>query len=48
MLLTREGDSCFGVEELDVVSKAAEVLAPLKPFVTGPEGSLLCEKVSLE
>lgn len=48
VLPPKDGDSGFGVEELDVESRAAEVLTPLKPFVTGPEDSLLWEKVSLE
>lgn len=41
----RDGDSGFGVEDADEVSRAAEVLTP---FMTGPVASLLWEKASRE
>lgn len=44
----RDGDSGFGVEDADEVSRAAEVLTPFRPFMTGPVASLLWEKASRE
>lgn len=40
VLMFIDGDSGFGVEEADEVSRAAEVLTPFKPFITGPVASL--------
>lgn len=45
-LMLTDGDSGLGVEEADEVSRAAEVLTPFRPFITGPVGSLVCEKTS--
>lgn len=46
VLMLRDGDSGFGVEDADEVSKAAEDRTPFRPFMTGPEASLLWEKAS--
>jgi len=48
LMLRDGGDSGFGVEDADEVSSAAEVLTPFRPFITGPEASLLCENASRE
>lgn len=46
VLMLRDGDSGLGVEDADEVSRAAEVLTPFRPFMTGPVASLLWEKAS--
>lgn len=46
VLMFRDGDSGFGVEDADEVSRAAEVLTPFRPFMIGPVASLLWEKAS--
>lgn len=47
VLMLREGDSGFGVEEADKGS-IADVLTPFRPFMIGPGASLLWEKARCE